>query len=757
MRFSGSAVRVFLAVVFCLGLGWAQEPGEIRGIVLDVRGGEPLARVQVQLLGTDHQAVTDAQGRFSLPQVPPGDYLLHVSTVGYRLLKKPFTLAAGEVRDFEIALSPESLRRTETIEVRAGPFELEQYDSPSQVTLAGPEAKNLASVLADDPLRAVQGLPGVASNDDFESRFSVRGADYHRVGLYVDDILLHTPFHSVQGEPASGTLTIFNGDTLEDISLHGGAYPVRYADRTAAVLDVHSREGSRVRPSIRGTASASNAGLLAEGPLGRNRRGAWLAGVRKSYLQYILRRTVTDPSLAFGFLDGTGRVSYDLSRAHHLSLSVLDGFSDLDRSRARDELGANSINTSNYHFTLPNLAWRYAPHERFLLTNRLAYMREKFTNRNREDLDLVGGHYGEYVWSTTAHWVWRNASPLEAGWTMRRLRDDGFTNYYQFNPLGVQRLDEYRGTGIRTGGFVQQSWSGLDGRLDLSVGLRWDRYSVNQIQAASPQASAAILLRPSTRIHLGWGQYVQYPEIRWLFSSYGNQHLLPERATHAVVGLEQRLDERTRLRLEFFQRQDRDLLFRPFYEPRLLGDEIFNPPVDAPIANSVRGYARGFEIFLHRRSANGLTGWISYTLGYARLRDGPTGISFPSDQDQRHSVNVYLSYRLRPTVNLSAKWIYGSGFPVPGFLRREGDEYYLAASRNNLRLDPYQRFDARINKACVFDRWKLTLYAEVINLLNRRNRRFDSFNGYNPVTGQAYLSFSKMFPILPSVGVALEY
>ena len=757
MRFSGSAVRVFLAAVFCLGLGRAQEPGEIRGIVLDVRGGEPLARVEVQLLGTNHQAVTDGQGRFSLPQVTPGDYLLHVSTVGYRLLKKQFTLAAGEIREFEIALSPESFRRTETIEVRAGPFELEQYDSPSQLTLAGAEAKNLASVLADDPLRAVQGLPGVASNDDFESRFSVRGADYHRVGLYLDEVLLHTPFHIVQGEPSSGTLTIFTADTLEDISLHGGAYPVRYADRTAAVLDVHSREGSRVRPSMRATASASNAGLLAEGPLGRNRRGAWLAGVRKSYLQYILRRTVTDPSLAFGFLDWQGKVSYDLTRDHHVSLSVVDGFSDLDRSRARGQLGANSIMTSNYHFTLANLAWRYTPHERFVLTNRVAYMRERFTNRNREDLDLVGGYYGEYIWNAGANWMWRNRNPLEAGWTVRRLRDDGYTNLYQFNPLAVQRLDEFRGTGLRMGGFVQQSWSGFEGRLNLAAGLRWDRQSVNQIQAASPQVSAAIILRPSTRIHFGWGQYVQYPEIRWLFSNFGNRRLLPERATHALVALDQRLDERTRLRLEFFQRQDRDLLFRPLYEPRFLGDEIFNPPLDAPIANSVRGYARGFEIFLQRRSANRLTGWISYTLGYARLRDGRTGISFPSDQDQRHTVNVYLSYRLRPTVNLSAKWIYGSGFPVPGFLRRVGDEYFLSGSRNDLRLDSYQRIDTRINKAYPFDRWKLTLYAELVNLLNRRNLRFDSFNGYDPMTGQAYLSFNKMFPILPSVGVALEF
>jgi hypothetical protein len=243
----------------------------------------------------------------------------------------------------------------------------------------------------------------------------------------------------------------------------------------------------------------------------------------------------------------------------------------------------------------------------------------------------------------------------------------------------------------------------------------------------------------------------------WFFSSFGSFHLLPERANHFVANVEQRLDERTRVHVEFYARQDRDLLFRSFEEPRLVAGKIFNAPLYGPLGNPVRGYARGVEIFLQRRSANRLSGWLSYTLGRARLRDPEAGVSFPSDQDQRHTVNVYLSYRVRPSVNLSVKGLYGSGFPIPGFLGREGNNYFLSESRNALRLEPYERADFRINKAYVFDRWKLTLYGEVNNLLNRRNLRFDLFNGSDPGTGQAFLSFEKLVPILPSAGIALEF
>jgi hypothetical protein len=107
-------------------------------------------------------------------------------------------------------------------------------------------------------------------------------------------------------------------------------------------------------------------------------------------------------------------------------------------------------------------------------------------------------------------------------------------------------------------------------------------------------------------------------------------------------------------------------------------------------------------------------------------------------------------------VNLSAKWTYGSGFPVPGYFRREGDQYFLAPVRNTARIDPYQRTDVRINKSRTFDRWKITVYGEVVNVLNRRNYRFDSYNGYD-ATGRAYLSFSNMFPILPSAVVMIEF
>lgn len=735
----------------------ASESGTVRGVVRDAASGEALARVSIRLAPGEREALTDAGGRFELAGLAPGTYALQASTIGYRLAEQRFTLEPGEAREFEVALTPDIFRRSDSIQVRAAPFEPLQAASPAELGLDSHETKNLASVLADDPLRAVQALPGVRSNDDFDSRFSVRGAPFERVGLYLDEVLLHAPFHMVGGEPASGALTAFHGDMLDSLALHSAAFPARFADRTAGALEVHTREGNRERISVRATASASNATLLAEGPLDR-RRGAWMAAIRKSYLQYIIERTArSEPTLAFGFLDAQVKLSYDAGMRHQFTLFLMDGVSDLDRTRSRARLGVNSPMLGEYRPFLANLGWRYSPHGRLLVTSRGAYFQERFDNRNRDEWTLGTGSYGEWVWHLNGTWLWRGNQPLEFGGSVRRIRAEGQTNQYQLSPFVVRRLDEYRGRAHVAGGYLQQALSAAEGRVHLTLAARWDQLSTSGSAVVSPRLSLALAPSPATRIQFGWGHYTQFPEPAWLFSPLGGFRLQPERSIHYLAAVERRFGERSRLRLELYDREERDLLFRPLLEPRVAGGRFTAWRLDAPLENSLRGYARGLELFFQRRTANGLTGWISYSLGWARLRDGATETAFPADFDQRHGVNVYLSWRLRPSVNLSTRWVYGSGFPIPGYWRREQDRYYLADSRNALRLRPYQRVDFRVNKAFVLPRGKLTLYGEVVNLLDRDNYRFSSFNGYNARTGQASLSLDRMFPILPSAGIALDF
>ena len=67
-------------------LAWGQLPRPVEGTVVNGLTGEPLRRVSVQVMSAPRPmepVVTDALGRFRLPEVPPGRYLLRASRAGF--------------------------------------------------------------------------------------------------------------------------------------------------------------------------------------------------------------------------------------------------------------------------------------------------------------------------------------------------------------------------------------------------------------------------------------------------------------------------------------------------------------------------------------------------------------------------------------------------------------------------------------------------------------------------------------------------
>jgi hypothetical protein len=738
----------------------AQDPaGEVAGKIVSSRGNEPLGLAQVQLEGTAFGAVTSDDGTFRINGVPAGHYVLQVSIVGYYTVRQDLVLAAGESKSFEIVLTPSNARLSETVDVLADAFDLMTETSASGFSIEGDERKNLASVLADDPLRAVQSLPGVTSNNDFSSQFSVRGAPFSRVGLYLDGILLHAPFHTTDGQADNGSLTIFNGDLTEDMTLYQGAWPLRYSGRTAGILAVDTRQGNRERIRGQFNASASNAGLLLEGPFGKTKRGSWLADFRKSYLQYIINRIDfgDQAPMAFGFTDGQARVDYDISAKHEVSLAYLDGLSSVDRSRFRERLGTNSVMTSGFRFTLVNLGSRYSPNPHLLISNHLAWSRERGNVFNRDNAALARQSFHEWTWrgDGTVSWA-RNI--LDFGGEIRRLGQAGSAKQFVYVPALVPSPDDFRGVETEFGAYAQESLAFASGRGRVTAGIRRQLSSVSPTGITMPYVSISFQMRPQTRLQLDWGQYAQFPDLDRFFSIFAPKPLLPERAAHYEVAFEHRFNERTRLRAELYDRQDRDLLARPELDPHLTrAGAIVAARPSAPWVNSERGYARGFAVFLQRRSANGVTGWISYAYGRTMITDGDLGVKFFSDYDQRHTFNIYASRRMRPTVNLSGRLTYGSGMPLPGFYRPVLGGYALSANRNTLRAPAYQRTDLRLNKAFVHQKYTATLFGEIVNLTNHTNRDFDSPGPYDISTGRTYPSFFTMFPILPSVGLVLEF
>ena len=499
--------------------------------------------------------------------------------------------------------------------VSAGAFGVAPVAAASAITLQGEERKNLASVLADDPLRAVQSLPGVTSNNDFDSEFSLRGAPFDRIGLYLDGVLLHSPFHTTDGQSDDGSLTIFNGDMTDDMTLvrgrmagplfrphgrhSGGRHPRRQSPGNSGAAD---------RPALR-----TRAGCLKD-RWARSSRGSWIVSFRKSYLDYILNRIDfgDQPPLAFGFTDGEARLTYDLTSKHTISLSDVEGASGVDRTRFQSELGVNTVMTSGFRFSLLNLGSRYAPNQRVLITNHLAWSRERGDVENRDNALLSRQAYGEWTWHGDVSVSWLSQKPSDkpgrTRWTSAACSGNSGRTVPRSSSYSrrcrCRRRMSSAAPDTGSAGTCSNPTGSLSDRIHLTAGVRQDEFSESPVQVTSPYASASFLPLKKTRVQLDWGQYAQFPELNQIFSFvHARSAACRRRATHYEAVVEQTLDERTRVRVEFYDRQDRDLLARPALDPRVVfvgGSSlptIINALPNAPWLNSAaRLFARRADL-----------------------------------------------------------------------------------------------------------------------------------------------------------------
>ncbi len=373
------------------------QPGTIRGVVLDRADGSPIADVSVRLQDGKLTVKTDDAGRFELTDVAPGRQTLYVSVVGFILVKRALEMPPGGTLELTIALSEGTGTYTESVTVAGDRFPEQEKSVPAQQTLGSAEIQNLRNLLTNDPMRAIQVLPGVTTGDDFHSEFAVRGSPFDRMNFTFDGIQTSFLLHTVPQVQDGGLIAMVNGDILDGITLLNGSYPQRYGNRLGAQLDFHMREGSRDRSQIRLGVSGTDASIVAEGPLGGHKAGSWLVSARKSYLELLLKQITEDgDDFGFGFSDVQSKLVYDASSAHRLELSMVAGRSRLDQATEPDD--QNTVSDGRNRAALLNVGWRFAPSPSFIITQRVAAGTQKFENASGTGFELGGGTGRDLTW-----------------------------------------------------------------------------------------------------------------------------------------------------------------------------------------------------------------------------------------------------------------------------------------------------------------------------------------------------------------------
>ncbi|MFN7593165.1 MAG: carboxypeptidase-like regulatory domain-containing protein, partial [Bacteroidota bacterium] len=208
----------------------AQKNANIRGTVIDKGNGEPVLFTNVVLKGTNYGAQTDENGFYSIPSIPPGNYTLFCTYVGYDTFQLQLNVKASDLITQNISLNKVNINLSGvTITAKSEEKRTETTISVTKIT-----AKDINKIpgIGGEPDLAqfLQVIPGVIFTGDQGGELYMRGGTPIQTKILLDGMTIYNPFHSI------GLFSVFETDAIKNVSVLNGAFNAENGGRLSAVV-----------------------------------------------------------------------------------------------------------------------------------------------------------------------------------------------------------------------------------------------------------------------------------------------------------------------------------------------------------------------------------------------------------------------------------------------------------------------------------------------------------------------------------------
>jgi hypothetical protein len=251
-------------------------------------------------------------------------------------------------------------------------------------------------------------------------------------------------------------------------------------------------------------------------------------------------------------------------------------------------------------------------------------------------------------------------------------------------------------------------------------------------------------LAPSLALNLGWGVYRQPPTTFLQALGPENRDLQAQRATHYIAGVEWMVRDDTRLTIEGYQKEYRDLLVRP----TLTSPAHFNTGT---------GTVRGLEATAQKALSGWLSGQAAYAWTWGQRRFTADGAPFPIEVVRPHQLTLIGLTRLGKW-SFAIKYRVASGLPysplvaVPSGTTPPVTLYDLRRpeDRFSASLPKFMQTDLRVERRFNYRQWSFAPYVDLFNLTKHRNVTEVTWR----TAGIAFLSERTLIPIF---GARIEW
>ncbi|MFX0558307.1 TonB-dependent receptor [Maribacter sp. CXY002] len=166
-------------------------------------------------------------------------------------------------------------------------------------------------------------LPGVSSNNELSTQYSVRGGNYDENLVYVNEIEVYRPFliRSAQQEG----LSFVNSDLVKDVKFSSGGFQSKYGDKLSSVLDITYKSPTSF--SLKADVSLLGVNTNIE-TRSKNKKLSSVTGVRYRNNALLVNSQNTQSNFKPSFTDVQSYITYQFSNKINLNflghLSVND-------------------------------------------------------------------------------------------------------------------------------------------------------------------------------------------------------------------------------------------------------------------------------------------------------------------------------------------------------------------------------------------------------------------------------------------------
>lgn len=750
------------AAVLCFSsMALAQQKYSVSGTVKDHKNGELLIGVTVKVSEDPSVSVVANEYGFYSLSLPEGNYTLIVSYPGYKDFELPVKVEQNTKLDLPLNQEEKEGEKVGKIdEVVISGIKKDKNLTAAQMGTETLSIKNIEKLPVlfgeKDVMKTIQLLPGIKSNGEGSSGFSVRGGATDQNLILLDEAPVYNASHLL------GFFSTFNSDALKDASIIKGNSPAQYGGRLSSVMDVKMKDGNNKDYNVNGGIGLISSRLSVEGPI-QKEKSSFIVSGRRTYADLFLKGSDDFKDSKLYFYDLNLKANYQINESNRLYLSGYFG---------RDVLGLGDTFSTDWGNTTATLRWNSIISSKLFSNTSLIYSNYNYKIKLESNDNTFGLDSQIEDWNLKQDFTWfagnkhsvrfglqsiyHTITPSSASgtsvssfprnprksWENAVYINDDFkatekltVNYglrlSTFSILGGDTYNSYENGVLTDSRFLEK---GKFGKTYFNLEPRITaNYRINEVSSIKAGYS-----RNTQNLHLLSNSSSGNPTDQWIGSSYS---VKPEIADQISAGYSRNFNNNNyELNAEiYYKSMQNQIDFKN-------GAQItFDTAADVESELLFgKGRAYGLELIAKKKSGR-LTGWISYTLSKTERKIN--GINdnewYNARMDKTHDLSIVATYELNKKWSLSGLFLYSTGnavtFPTAKY-ELNGQTIFQYSSRNADRMPAYHRMDLSATyEPDSNKRFKGSWSFGIYNIYGRENAYTITFedNPNNPGTTRA--------------------